>query len=294
MLLPRRILVTGASSGIGRRLVPLLARPGRELALVARSEQKLKEACDAVSSFGGAAFPVSADLADPEAPTRIARELAERGFAPDALVLNAGASRDALLRQASLEEIERELRLNYLSPLGLIRELALTPKGADKRANVIVATASLTAVTAFPGNATYAASKAALVAALRSLAVEEPQLRVHVLLPGLVQTELSDSLLHKTPLGMLLPQSSPDEIARHLRRLVDYGGGTAEIPGLRNGLLAGFSALFPAVSDALSLLTAEFLVPGFAEARKTGNPPPISPKHPHSGLDEAASSAHNS
>ena len=86
----KRILLTGASMGIGRELARILGSKGAKLALVARSVDKLKEAAEDVRNAGGEAVVIPGDLSDPTTPKRILDETAKAFGGLDVLLNNAG------------------------------------------------------------------------------------------------------------------------------------------------------------------------------------------------------------
>ncbi|MFT3662773.1 MAG: SDR family NAD(P)-dependent oxidoreductase [Gordonia sp. (in: high G+C Gram-positive bacteria)] len=167
----RRVLVTGASSGIGWATATELHRRGAHLVIAARSVDKLDELA---ARIGAEVFPV--DLSVPGAAAR----LAEAVGPVDVLVNNAGAGVAAPVAVIGDDETARAaLELNYWSPLALVQAL---------RPRAIVNVTSLAFVTPWPLSGGYAAAKAALSTATETLRMENPGTLVVEVIPGPVDT----------------------------------------------------------------------------------------------------------
>jgi NAD(P)-dependent dehydrogenase (short-subunit alcohol dehydrogenase family) len=161
----RTVVVTGASSGIGRATALRLGAAGAHVVLVARRAAEL----EALATELPEATVCPCDLSDTAATTVLGELLAELGV--DVLVSNAGHSiRRTLERSADVAaDAERLIVLNYLAPVRLIA--ALLPSLVERRGQV-VCVSSIAAQAGTPGFAAYAASKSALDAFVRSAARE--------------------------------------------------------------------------------------------------------------------------
>jgi short-subunit dehydrogenase len=168
----RRVLLTGASSGIGRELAQELAARGAVLALAARREERLAELAAEVEA-GGAPRPavLPVDLARRGA----AAELAERALGAlgrvDVLVNDAAGGIQGLVWVVGERDEARALmELNYWSPLALIA--ALVPAMRERGSGAVVNVTSMSKVSPFPALGHYCASKAALGIATEALRME--------------------------------------------------------------------------------------------------------------------------
>jgi NAD(P)-dependent dehydrogenase (short-subunit alcohol dehydrogenase family) len=189
----RRVVLTGASSGIGRESAVLLARVGCELVLAARRADPLEEAADACRAEGGIARAFVCDVSDPrqcEALVAVAREM--EGDAQPVLVNAAGTAEFGDTATMSLEAIDEQIGSNLLGAIYLSR--AILPWMLEGGEGQIVNVSSVAAVHAFPGAGAYCAAKAGLLMFGRSLAAEyrAQGVRVSALLPGSVDTPLWD------------------------------------------------------------------------------------------------------
>ena len=199
-----RALVTGASSGIGASFARRLAAAGFELVLVARRGDRLERAAEELGrEHGVAADPVVADLTDPDDRRRVEGILAgEPAF--DLLVNNAGFGRYGRFDEVDAETIEAMVAINVLAATSLAR--AALPGMVARGSGAIVNVASMLAFTSsippspLPLRATYAASKAFVIALSELLAGElaGTGVRVQALCPGIVRTEF-DSIAHSDP-----------------------------------------------------------------------------------------------
>lgn len=158
-----RVLITGASRGIGEATARAFAEAGARVALVARSEEPLAKLA---AELGGDAYPV--DLTDPAAVAGLVDRIEADGRL-DVIVNNAGVAPAARFVDGDAAEIDALFRLNLIAPAELCRQALarMVPRGRGHIVNI----SSLAGVSAVPGLAPYSASKAGLshlTAALRA------------------------------------------------------------------------------------------------------------------------------
>jgi NAD(P)-dependent dehydrogenase (short-subunit alcohol dehydrogenase family) len=166
------VMVTGASSGIGKSAALKIADAGGIVLLVARTPEKLETTKEAIESAGGVAHIHQCDLADMEDIDRMAAEaLAQHGHV-DILVNNAGRSirRSVALSYDRFHDFERTMQLNYFGAVRLI--LKLLPVMRDRKAGHIINVSSIGVQTNTPRFSAYVASKAALDAFTRCISSE--------------------------------------------------------------------------------------------------------------------------
>jgi uncharacterized protein len=251
------IVITGASRGIGEATAMHLARPGRELLLLARSEDKLDQICKEISRSGANAHYLVADLSSIELATKAAREIADRVDDIDILILNAGMSNDKRFEETTTDELFYELGVNYLAPVTLLHHLL--PQLRRSKGHVVVV-GSLTAILPFPSNATYAASKAPLLSLIKSLRLEMKETGIHfgIVLPGLTETSATDGK------RALIPKASPQEIAEAISKCIEERKGLL-IPGAGNRIAAAIFQQFPELAEKVINPLKYHLVPGFGD-----------------------------
>ena len=183
----RTAIVTGASRGIGAAIARALDRDGARVALVARDREALG-AVAADMHNDPVILPV--DLADPDAPARLVAEARDRVGAIDVLVNNAALAARAPTDELDAELVDRLYAVNVRAPLLLIA--ALVPSMVERGHGAIINISSGSAVVGTPRRAAYAATKGAIDAATRSLAIElgPHGIRVNSVAPGVVDTEM--------------------------------------------------------------------------------------------------------
>ncbi len=160
----KRVLVTGASRGIGAALAEEFAHAGARLALVARESERLRDITDRLD-----ASSYAADLADPDQVHGLIGRVEADGAPVDVLVNNAGVETAGEFVKQRWADIESLYRLNLLTPAELCHQVL--PGMLARRSGHLVNMSSLAGVTAFPGIAAYSSSKAGLThftAALRA------------------------------------------------------------------------------------------------------------------------------
>ncbi len=227
-------LVTGASSGIGRATALELARRGADVALLARSKDKLESAALAVQEFGGKVLAVPADVSRSQDVKMAVDQVASQFGKIDVLVNNAGTTRDNLLLRMSEEEWDEVLSTNLKSAYLLSKASARI--FLRQKAGRIINITSVVGLIGNPGQANYAASKGGLIALTYTLAKELSSrgILVNAVAPGFIETPMTESLpaaartaaLETIPLGRF---GKPEEIAQVVAFLA--GPGASYING---------------------------------------------------------------
>jgi NAD(P)-dependent dehydrogenase (short-subunit alcohol dehydrogenase family) len=168
----KTVIITGASSGIGKAAAIKIAAAGGIPILVARSLDKLEEIKKEIEEAGGTASAYSADLSDMDAIERVVGEILSDHAAVDVLVNNAGRSirRGITLSLDRYHEYERTMQLNYFGSIKMV--MALLPHMQERHSGHVVNVSSIGAQTNPPRFSAYVASKAALDAWTRVVASE--------------------------------------------------------------------------------------------------------------------------
>jgi short-subunit dehydrogenase len=258
----KTVMITGASSGIGKAAALKIARAGATVILVARSADKLEETRSEIEDAGGVAHCYSADLSDLEAIEELCERVLAQHAVVDVLVNNAGRSirRSIALSYNRFHDFERTIQLNYLGAIKLI--MGLLPGMRERRSGHVINVSSIGVQTNPPRFSAYVASKAALDAWTRVVASECIADNVHfttihmplVRTPMIAPTKIYDSF----------PTISPGEAADLICEAI------RSKPKQINTRLGTFGeisyALFPKAVDQI-LSTAYKVFPDSAAAR---------------------------
>jgi short-subunit dehydrogenase len=172
VLSQRTMLVTGASSGIGRATALLAARAGAELVLVARSTDSLTELVQEIEKIGSRARAYPADLASQTSSDALLAQLASDKVAVDVLINSAGRSIRRLVADASdrVHDYERTIAINYIGAVRLT--LGLLPGMRERKRGHVINVSSSGVLVGAPMFSAYIASKAALDSFTRIAATE--------------------------------------------------------------------------------------------------------------------------
>jgi 3-oxoacyl-[acyl-carrier protein] reductase len=217
----KKILITGASKGIGKATALALAEEGAELFLTARSVSTLEAVADDVVRRGGQAVVLPADLTDPAGPEKLADAVKESTGGLDVLVNNAGTALSASFEDSRPEDWDRIMTLNARSPYFLTR--ALLPVMESSEIKTVINIASVVAYQGYPLQSVYTASKHALIGFSKSLAreLQTRGYRIHVISPGGVATDMVSGVRPDINTEELI---SPDELAEWIRFLLTARG----------------------------------------------------------------------
>ena len=282
----KKILITGASSGIGLETAIKIGEAGGEVLLVSRTREKLEEVASQVEEAGGTAHVHPADLADLDDVDRLAQEvLAEHGGV-DVLINNAGRSirRSVARSYDRFHDYERTMQLNYFGALKLI--LAFLPGMRERKTGHIVNVSSIGVQTNTPRFSAYVASKAALDAFSRCVAPEcvNDNVKFTTVYMPLVRTPM----IAPTDIYKAFPTLTPEEAAKMLTdAMIDKPKRMASRLGTFGEVLYAVS---PKTVDIV-LNTAYNLFPDSTAAKKgkqDGKPAPADEKK---GSDEMSSEA---
>jgi thioester reductase-like protein len=219
----RTVMITGASSGIGRATALRIGSAGGRVVLVARGVEKLEQTKQEIADLGGTAFVHRCDLSDLSDIERMAKEVLEERGRVDILVNNAGRSirRSVALSYDRMHDYERTMQLNYFGAVRLI--LALLPvmrqAGPDgRKGGHIINVSSIGVQTNTPRFSAYVASKAALDAFARCIASEVREDGVHIttVYMPLVRTPM----IAPTKMYDRFPAMTPNEAADMICRAI--------------------------------------------------------------------------
>jgi 3-oxoacyl-[acyl-carrier protein] reductase len=191
----RVALVTGGSRGIGRAISERLGAEGHQVAINYTANKDAAQAVvEAVEEAGGTAITVRADVGDPDDVAAMFEVLTERLGPVEILVNNAGITRDGLLLRMSLDAWDDVMETNLRS-VYLVTKIALKPM-VRARWGRVISISSVSGLSGNPGQANYAASKAAILGFTKSVAREVGSrgITVNAVAPGFIQTDMTDAL----------------------------------------------------------------------------------------------------
>jgi 3-oxoacyl-[acyl-carrier protein] reductase len=222
-------IVTGAVRGIGRATALRLARDGFKVVVNYRGDEALAQALvEDIQAAGGTAIAFRADVTDPEQVGAMVQAAIDQFGRLDALVNNAGITRDTLLLRMRDEDWHAVLETNLTSVFYCCRA-ALRPM-LRQRYGRIVNLSSVSGLIGNIGQTNYAAAKAGIIGFSKALAREVASrgITVNVVAPGFIQTrltealsaELQQKLLEQIPMGFY---GTPEDVAEAIAFLVSPG-----------------------------------------------------------------------
>jgi 3-oxoacyl-[acyl-carrier protein] reductase len=188
-------LVTGGSRGIGRACCEALAEHGATVVVnYVKGEAAAREVADGITKAGGKADVLGFDVADPKACETAIDEVVKRHGRLDVLVANAGISIDGLLLRMKEEDLDRLWQVNVKGALACSKAAVKTMMRA--KTGRIVLMSSVVGEMGNVGQTAYAASKAALIGAAKSIGREyaSRNITVNVISPGFIDTDMTSTM----------------------------------------------------------------------------------------------------
>lgn len=235
---PRRVFITGASSGIGAALARFYAAQGAQLGLTGRDQARLQAVA---SSLAANCAIYVVDVRDAMAMQQAAQDFMTRYGAPDIVIANAGVSRGTLTEYA--EDIPSFRAIMETNVLGLVHTFQpFMQTMLQAGSGSLVGIASVAGMRGLPGAGAYAASKAAAINYLESLRIElaGSGINVTTLCPGYIKTPMTDVNTH--PMPFLI---DADTAARHMGQIIASKKRYAVLPW-QMALIGRLMKLLPA------------------------------------------------
>jgi short-subunit dehydrogenase len=264
----RTVMITGASSGIGKSTALLVGKAGGKVLLVARREDQLNEVKREIEALGGTAFVHRCDLTNFDDIDRMATEALEQHGSVDILVNNAGKSIRRSINRAydRFHDYQRTMQLNYFAPVKLILDVLPVMREHGFGHIINISTIGLQMNT--PRFSAYVASKAALDAFSRSVGPEVINDGVHIttVYMPLVRTPMIAPTKIYDRFPTLTPEQAAEMIGEAIRkrpkRIATTLGSIGQLtyaiaPGAQDMLVNRAYQLFPEGDGAAAKETAE-------------------------------------
>jgi len=196
-MMGRCMIVTGASSGLGREIATCLSRLGARVILVARNRQNLEQTAGMLDGKDHVIEPFDLSQCDEIPPWM--KGLAKKHGLLDGVVHSAGIQLTRPIKDWNSTDCERLMNVNLNACFALAK--GFRQKGVHKQISGIVFLSSVAGLVAEPGLAIYTASKSAIIGLTRCLAIElvRDGIRVNAIAPGFIHTEMVDGLLDCMP-----------------------------------------------------------------------------------------------
>lgn len=208
------VLITGASSGIGKAAALKFAEKGAKLVLAARRTEKLQQLQQQIASFNENCFYVTADLTRPEDVTNLFDQTCQRYHRLDILVNCVGCGLKASIPDTTFEDFNKLINAN-LTSVFLCSKEAFTQMAQQKPPAHIITVCSVAGLYGGPTYSAYCAAKHGVTGFMRSLKFEgkKHRIKASTIFPMRVDTEFFDDYRKKpTPRQMLKPSDIADDI----------------------------------------------------------------------------------
>ncbi|MEP9375690.1 SDR family oxidoreductase [Aquabacter sp. CN5-332] len=217
------VLITGASSGIGAGIARELGGARARLVLGARRTERLEQLAQDIRAHGGEVLTRRLDVTD-RADVATFAEAGRQAFGPiDVIVNNAGVMPLSLMASLKVEEWDRMIDVNIKGVLYGIA--AVLPEMTARRSGDIINIASIGALSVSPTAAVYCATKFAVRAISDGLRQENRDIRVTCIHPGVVESELADSITDPSAAELMKTYRAialkPDAIGRAVRFAIE-------------------------------------------------------------------------
>ena len=213
-------LITGAARGIGKQIALLFAREGCAIAFTdLEYDQAVQDTCSELQALGVKVKAYASDAADFDAAHAVVDDVLKQFGRIDILVNNAGITRDTLLMRMSEQMWDEVIRVNLKSAFNFTH--AVTPVMVRQRSGSIMSLSSVVGLNGNVGQANYAASKAGIIALMKTTAKElgARGIRANAIAPGFILTDMTKALSEETlkQFVTMVPMrrgGQPEEVAK--------------------------------------------------------------------------------
>jgi short-subunit dehydrogenase len=268
-----RILVTGASQGIGRAIAEAAAGRGAKVLAVARSEGQLQELALKARAQGGTLEPLVADVTNPDDRRRMVKAARQHFGGLDVLVNNAGIGATGHFAEVSPERLRKIMEVNFFALTETTR--AFLPLLREGHQPAIVNISSIAGKRGIPARSEYSASKFAVQGFSEALRAEVAKDGLDVILvcPGLTQTNFSQNMIEqkaRLPLDHMRGMSA-EQVAAATLRALELGRREVCLT-LQGRLITLVSRFLPWLADRIAVRRVRRLFRDEIEARRRGSP----------------------
>lgn len=251
----KKIIVTGATGGIGIPLVKLLANEKAELFLFSSSMEKLQKLREEIDKTGSKINLIEADLSSSEGIKKAAAEISKIADA-DILINLEGISYFGSLGLQKFEEIEKLYHVNLLAPT--IFSQAVLPEMVKKRSGHIINISSIFGSIAFPFFASYSASKAGMRGFSESLRreLQDSGVKVSYVVPRAVKTAINEGLVTKLNEATKVKVDEAEDAARKILKKIKYPRSYSYL-GFPESFFVRLNYLLPSLVDSALAKTSD-------------------------------------
>lgn len=244
----KRVLLTGASGGIGRELAFELAQHGATVLLSGRKTLVLDNIANAIINLGGKAKILPCDLSATGGPQRLISQATQDGEPLDIVVSCAGISHFGMTEDLSADDLNRLWRTNVIAPMQLAQ--AVVPVFKAQRRGLIVNVGSIFGSIGFPCFSAYSASKFALRGFSEALRRELQDTGVEVLYvaPRYTKTAINDGAVSRMAEAVAMKQDEPQVVAKAIAGAI-LGNARERYLGWPESFFVKLNALFPRLVD---------------------------------------------
>ena len=200
----RKVLITGGGTGIGEALAYQYAMKGTDVILTGRRLEPLESVQKKCIALGVKAWCKTVDMEKPETIDELVSWIHDEGHLLDFLFLNAGISQRALTLETDISVDRRLMEVNYFGGIYLVK--ALKDMFLERGVHIAVVS-SVSGVFGFPVRSAYCASKHAIHGFYETIALEYPQIKTTIIIPGRIHTDVSKNALdgNGKPTGIMDP-----------------------------------------------------------------------------------------
>ena len=200
----RKVLITGGGTGIGEAMAYQYAMKGTDVILTGRRLEPLESVQKKCIALGVKAWCKTVDMEKPETIDELVSWIHDEGHLLDFLFLNAGISQRALTLETDISVDRRLMEVNYFGGIYLVK--ALKDMFLERGVHIAVVS-SVSGVFGFPVRSAYCASKHAIHGFYETIALEYPQIKTTIIIPGRIHTDVSKNALdgNGKPTGIMDP-----------------------------------------------------------------------------------------